>query len=103
MGRRWLAPEDAAELGRLDAQAIARVEEEAWPEAGNRDELHDALAWLGFVTPQEAQAGAGWTEWLDELVNEKRATRVQLLTVIPAQAAIHSSAAPAVAEVGPGL
>ncbi len=60
MGRRWLAPEDAAELGRLDAQAIARVEGEAWPEAANRDELHDALAWLGFVTQEEAGGfGAG--------------------------------------------
>src|SRR6059058_4953323 len=47
MGRRWLAPEDAAELGRLDVHAIERVRQEAWLEAVNRDELHDALAWLG--------------------------------------------------------
>ena len=33
MARRWLAPEDAAELGRLDPDAIARVREEAWPDA----------------------------------------------------------------------
>ena len=33
MSRRWLDPEDAADLGRLDAAAIARVREEAWPEA----------------------------------------------------------------------
>src|SRR5882762_7159053 len=70
MGRRWLAPEDAAELGRLDAQAIGRVEEEAWPEAANRDELHDALAWLGFMTREEAEAGPGWSEFLGELARE---------------------------------
>jgi ATP-dependent helicase Lhr and Lhr-like helicase len=85
MGRRWLAPEDAAELGRLDAQAIERVRGEAWPEAANRDELHDALAWLGFVTPEEAQAGAGWTELLDELARERRATRLEIpASVTPA-------------------
>jgi ATP-dependent Lhr-like helicase len=78
MGRRWLTPEDAAELGRLDAQAIARVEGEAWPEAANRDELHDALVWLGFVTPQEAEAAPGWTEWLGELARERRATRLEI-------------------------
>jgi ATP-dependent Lhr-like helicase len=78
MGRRWLAPEDAAELGRLDAAAIARVEGEAWPEATNRDELHDALAWLGFLTPQEVQAGEGWNDLLAELAREKRVTRLEI-------------------------
>ncbi len=78
IGRRWLAPEDAAELGRLDAQAIARVREEAWPDAANRDELHDALAWLGFLTVEEARAGAGWSEFLGELGRERRAARLQI-------------------------
>ena len=76
MGRRWMAPEDAAELGRLDPDAIARVREEAWPDAANRDELHDGLAWLGFLTEAEAAAGAGWREWLAELAREKRATQL---------------------------
>src|SRR6266540_2224649 len=53
MSRRWLSPETAADLGRLDPEAIARVQGEAWPEAANRDELHDALAWLGFMTKEE--------------------------------------------------
>jgi ATP-dependent Lhr-like helicase len=78
MARRWLAPEDAAELGRLDPEAIDRVRGEAWPEAANRDELHDALAWLGFMTPEEAEAGPGWTEWLVELAQEKRVTRLEI-------------------------
>src|SRR6185503_9765925 len=72
--RRWMAPEDAAELGRLDPEAIARVREEAWPDAANRDELHDSLAWLGFLTEAEAAAGEGWRAWLEELAREKRAT-----------------------------
>ena len=50
MARRWLAPETAADLGRLDLEAITRVREEAWPDATNTDELHDALVWLGFLT-----------------------------------------------------
>ncbi|MGH7085295.1 MAG: hypothetical protein ACREFN_09940, partial [Acetobacteraceae bacterium] len=45
--RRWLDPEAAADLGQLDAEAIARVRTEAWPEPVNADEAHDALVWLG--------------------------------------------------------
>ncbi|HEX3863482.1 MAG TPA: DEAD/DEAH box helicase [Stellaceae bacterium] len=74
MGRRWLAPEDAAELGRLDPEAIARVRSEAWPEPVNRDELHDGLVWLGFATAAEAAAGDGWRGWLAELASERRVT-----------------------------
>ena len=60
MGRRWLAPEAAADLGRLDADAIARVRQEAWPEAANAEELHDALMWLGFVTADEVAMEPDW-------------------------------------------
>src|SRR5207302_1572335 len=35
MSRRWLDPDEAALLGKLDADAIARVRAEAWPEAVN--------------------------------------------------------------------
>jgi ATP-dependent Lhr-like helicase len=76
MSRRWLDPSAAADLGRLDPEAIARVRAEAWPEAANRDELHDALVWLGFVTDAEARAGAGWREWLGELAREKRVAQL---------------------------
>jgi ATP-dependent helicase Lhr and Lhr-like helicase len=78
MGRRWLAPEDAAEIGRLDPEAITRVREEAWPDATNRDELHDGLAWLGFLTPAEVAAGPGWSDFLAELAAEKRAAKISL-------------------------
>jgi len=77
MSRRWLSPEDAAELGRLDPEAIARVRAEAWPEATNADELHDALVWLGFLSADEVQAQAGWSDWLTALAREKRAARLQ--------------------------
>ena len=49
LSRRWLDPQTASDLGRLDTEAIARVREEAWPEARNADELHDALGLLGYI------------------------------------------------------
>ena len=39
MARRWLDPATAADLGTLDAEAIERVREEAWPDVRNADEL----------------------------------------------------------------
>jgi ATP-dependent Lhr-like helicase len=76
MGRRWLAPEDASDLGRLDPEAIARVRAEAWPDAANADELHDGLVWLGFLSQPEVQAGQGWQEWLMALARERRAAQL---------------------------
>ncbi len=90
--RRGLDPASAADIGRLDASAIERVREEAWPEAASPDEVHDALVVLGFVTTAEAIAGrtadpadaarslasgerAGWSPHLDALVASGRATR----------------------------
>ncbi|HXW25006.1 MAG TPA: DEAD/DEAH box helicase [Xanthobacteraceae bacterium] len=78
MNRRWLAPEDAAELGRLDPEAIARVQAEAWPDAANADELHDALSWLGALSAQEAQAAPGWRAWLDDLTRDRRVAQLDL-------------------------
>src|SRR5882724_10987757 len=77
MGRRWLAPEDAADIGGLDPEAIARVRSEAWPEAVNADELHDALVWLGFLSAAEAQAQPGWSDWLAALARDKRVTQLR--------------------------
>ena len=76
MSRRWLAPEEAADLGRLDPEAIARVRAEAWPDAANADELHDALVWLGFLSEEEAQAGPGWRDWLCALARERRVAQL---------------------------
>ncbi len=76
MSRRWLAPEAASELGRLDPEAIARVRAEAWPDPTNADELHDALVWLGFLGADEVQPG--WSGWLAELAQGRRATRLSM-------------------------
>ena len=73
MARRWIAPEAAAGLGRLDPEAIARVRTETWPAPANADELHDALVWLGFVTTEEAEAQPSWNEWLAALAAQRRA------------------------------
>ncbi|HXO00593.1 MAG TPA: hypothetical protein VN900_00960, partial [Stellaceae bacterium] len=77
MGRRWLAPEDAADLGRLDPEAIARVRDEAWPAPANADEMHDALVWLGFLAESEVGNTPGWAGWLGELAASGRATRLR--------------------------
>ena len=75
MARRWLSPEAAGDLGRLDAQAIERVQGEAWPEPANPDELHDALAWLGFLASNEVNEPQ-WREWFDALARDRRVTQI---------------------------
>jgi ATP-dependent Lhr-like helicase len=77
MGRRWLTAEDAADLGRLDPEAIARVRDEAWPAPGNADEIHDALVWLGFLAESEIGNTPGWAGWLGELAASRRAARLR--------------------------
>lgn len=76
MGRRWISAEDASELGKLDPEAIARVREEAWPDAASADELHDALVWLGYLTETEAKATLGWPDLLDQLAAAKRVAQL---------------------------
>ncbi len=74
--RRWLDPVEAADLGKLSADAINAVKNEAWPQVGNADELHDALVLSGFLTAEEGIRGdgyGGWEEYFTELKNEKRA------------------------------
>ena len=90
--RRGLDPTSAADIGRLDVDAIDRVREEAWPSAASVDEVHDALVVLGFASSAEAMAGpaadpaevarrlangerSGWSAHLDALVAGGRATR----------------------------
>jgi ATP-dependent helicase Lhr and Lhr-like helicase len=77
MARRWLAPETAADLGRLDADAIARVRSEVKPDPRDADELHDALMWLGCLGAGEMETHAGWTDWLADLAGQKRLARIE--------------------------
>ncbi len=67
--QRLLEPKDAADLGRLDGDAIERVKAEAWPEVGSHDELHDALVVHGFLTVPEIEA---WKPQLARLREERR-------------------------------
>ena len=76
MARRWMAPEEASELGRLDEQAIDRVRAEAWPEAANEDELHDGLVWLGFLTAAEVACGPQWAAHLAALARARRVAKL---------------------------
>ena len=76
MSRRWLDPQTASDIGKLDAEAIQRVRDEAWPDAANADELHDAMLWLTFLTEEEVARQPGWQELIDALAGEKRITRV---------------------------
>ena len=76
MSRRWLDPQSAADLGKLDAEAIRRVREEAWPDATDADELHDALLWLTYLTDAEVARGAGWTDLIAQLAAQRRVTHI---------------------------
>src|SRR5206468_10746930 len=76
MSRRWLGPESASDLGRLDAEAITRVRGEAWPDPANAEELHDALVWLGFLTQAEVRERTDWQGWLADLAREQRVGRL---------------------------
>ena len=69
-------------LGILDSAAIDKVQREAWPEATNADELHDALMLLGVMTRDEVQRtvhheanGAAAEQLLNELVTARRSTQ----------------------------
>ena len=95
MMRRGMDPTSAADIGRLDPDAIARVREEAWPEATTPDEMHDALVVLGCVTATEVAAGpsadaavaarriaegrrSDWSALVESLAASGRATRFRV-------------------------
>ena len=73
--RRATEPGTSSDLGALDADAIARVRSEAWPDPRDADELHDALVTAGVFTDLEI---APWSAWLDVLRMSGRATRARL-------------------------
>jgi ATP-dependent Lhr-like helicase len=82
--RRFMDPQTAADIGRLDPEAIERVRIETWPEATTPDELHDALVVFGFLTEAEGERGPlsqlhdslahGWPNLLESLQQTQRAT-----------------------------
>ena len=78
LSRRWLDPEAAGDLGALDPAAIARARAEAWPDAADADELHDALCWLTFMTEAEMAQRTDWAGWAAGLAADRRAARLRL-------------------------
>lgn len=78
MSRRHADNDNASDLGRLDPDAIASVRGQAWPQARNVDEMHEALMGLGCITAREALTHAGWPELLRKLAADHRATRIDV-------------------------
>jgi ATP-dependent Lhr-like helicase len=75
LSRRWLDPNQAKDLGRLDPEAITRVCADAWPDPRDPDELMDALGVLGFLSEEEGVRG-GWSALFESLRAARRATRL---------------------------
>jgi ATP-dependent helicase Lhr and Lhr-like helicase len=72
--RRMLPESVLEEVGGLDPTAIAQVQEEAWPDVRDADELHDVLHTL-VALPQNS-AGCDrdqWKVYFERLVSEGRA------------------------------
>ncbi|MDI1253583.1 DEAD/DEAH box helicase [Thermomonas sp.] len=69
--------EQAEDLGRLDPGAIEAAREDAWPQAGNVDEMHEALMGVGVFTQGEAEA-SGWSDLLQMLAKDQRTTMLRV-------------------------
>ncbi len=78
--RRSMDPRSAADMGRLNPEAIRRVKQQAWPQPNNPDELHDAMMIAGFIAETEIAATdlQLWSEFLTDLQRQQRATRLSL-------------------------
>ena len=55
----------------LDKDAISRVQQEAWPQARDPEEFHDALITAGFMTERETETH-GYLKWEEVLCKEGR-------------------------------
>ncbi|MGZ4819647.1 MAG: DEAD/DEAH box helicase, partial [Terriglobales bacterium] len=82
--RRVLPASVLEEVGALDPAAIAQVQQEAWPDVRDADELHDVLhtlvavptsSQLSAISSQEnpSQTTGNWSEFFDRLQLENRA------------------------------
>jgi len=78
LSRRFSDPDDADDLGALDATAIEAVRDEAWPRVRSADEMHEALMTLACANDREVRANEGWAAWVVELARSGRATRMQV-------------------------
>ena len=98
--RRVLDPQNASAFGALDAEAIAEVAREVWPDPRNADELHDAL--LSLCAISNADLDPAWRPWLAQLERSGRAVTVSgpLRGFAATERASHVSAALAGASLG---
>lgn len=78
--RSWADPAEAKDFSLLDAEAIARVREEAWPYISNVEEFHDALCSLGYMSAQEMAAGENYARWQPAL---QESGRILCLSELP--------------------
>ena len=67
--RKTLPSAGSSEVGQLDGKAIDEVREQAWPEARDADELHDALLTLVALPPTTE-----WSAFFETLAQGRRAT-----------------------------
>ena len=72
--RRVLPESVLQEVGKLDPAAIREVQEQAWPDVRNADELHDVLqTFIACPTRSDIESSATWQLFFDELVAQGRA------------------------------
>jgi len=76
LNRRWNEVHSSDDLGALDADAIAAVAAEAWPQPRNSDEMHEALMSLGAISQAQVSANPGWNLLLRQLAKAGRALRL---------------------------
>ena len=69
--RSWADPAEAKDFSLLDAGAIARVKEEAWPFVSNPEELHDALLSFAYITAAEFDE-LNYGQWQQSLLESGR-------------------------------
>lgn len=81
--RGWADPAEVKDFSLLDASAIERVREEAWPTINNAEELHDALLSIAYMTDSDlAPAGrissSELDKWRQSLLDAGRTCQINI-------------------------
>jgi ATP-dependent Lhr-like helicase len=74
--RRSLSFDAMSDLCTLDKAAAAQVAAEAWPDARDEDEMHDALMAMSILPHEPELFGPHWLIMLEGLAAKKRAARL---------------------------
>ena len=78
--RRFMNPDEASELAKLNIDAIRQVCSEAWPTINSAEELHDAILVMGVMTAEELlgnnPAGMNYQAFVQTLADENRITQI---------------------------